>query len=260
MSLRKIINAVARPLGYELVRMKHLGDAYKQQEKLLADREVRTIFDVGANIGQTAEKYRELFPAATIWSFEPFEGAFRELSERMARDGNVRPVNSAVADTVGTRRFYISRASQMNSLLSTAEEGPLHMGGRLADVVDEAEVPVTTLDAFTAEQGIEQIDILKMDIQGGELLALRGADGLLKRRAIDMVYCEVSFVKLYEQQGAFDEVWRHLEGYEYSLYGLYNLSYSKFGFLGFGDALFVSPRFSKGVLREDEGLKPKVGF
>jgi len=245
MTFKSLLNSLARLFGYEFVKLSYKTDAFRQQRKLLEGKPVSTIFDLGANTGQTAANYRRFFPAAAIWSFEPFEDSFKALSAAHQHDAKVKPQRMAISDCSGERGFYISRGSQMNSLLSVSQEGPLHMGGKLAEVVDEVKVPVTTLDEFTTQQQIERIEILKMDIQGGELLALQGADRLLSEARVDLIYCEVLFAPLYEQGAMFDQVWRFVERYGYSLYGLYNLTYNKFGYLGFGDALFLSPRWPK---------------
>src|SRR5262245_5023655 len=56
------------------------SDAYAIQSTLFARSKVNTIFDIGANIGQTTAVYSRLFPKATIYSFEPFPMAFEELA------------------------------------------------------------------------------------------------------------------------------------------------------------------------------------
>lgn len=245
MTFKSIINALSKKFGYEFVKLTYKTDAFRQQRKLLEGMAADTIFDLGANTGQTAAHYRRFFPSATIWSFEPFAESFKTLSEAHRHDARVKPHQLAVSDSSGTRSFFISRGSQMNSLLSVSPDGPLHMGGRLAEVIDEVKVSTVTLDEFTCRNQIDRINILKMDVQGGELLALQGADRLLKESRIDMVYCEVLFALLYERGAMFDQVWRFLERYGYTLYGLYNLTYNKFGYLGFGDAIFISPRLPK---------------
>src|SRR5688572_10979739 len=70
----RAINRVLGAAGVELRRLPpgHHADAFEEQRRLLADRSVHTIFDVGANVGVTATRYAHLFPDATIHCFEPF--------------------------------------------------------------------------------------------------------------------------------------------------------------------------------------------
>jgi FkbM family methyltransferase len=246
MNLRTLLNHLLRPLGYELAKLARKPDALLQQKRILGSKTVRTILDVGANVGQTATRYRKAFPGATIHCFEPFPGSYETLCRTHADDDLVRPHRLAVAESAGERKFFVSRGSEMNSLLPVAAGGDLHMGGPQADVVGEIRVESISLDEFCASEGIDHVDVLKMDIQGGELMALRGATGLLERQAVDIVYPEVLFAELYDEGASFDQVWRFLEQFDYALYGLYDLTPGHNDFLGFGDAIFTSPR----LLRE----------
>jgi len=54
-------------------------DSFCDQLTLVTPAEVRTIFDIGANIGQTSAVYANLFPEAVIYAFEPFPDPFEQL-------------------------------------------------------------------------------------------------------------------------------------------------------------------------------------
>ena len=68
-------------------------------------REEATIFDVGANKGQTAIEYRSNFPTAEIYCFEPFPDSVAELKEQFADDQKIHIVPKAVAQAAGTATF-----------------------------------------------------------------------------------------------------------------------------------------------------------
>ncbi len=61
-----------------------------------------------------------------------------------------------------------------------------------------------------------------MDIQGAELLALRGAGKLLARHAIRLIALEVLFQPLYRNQPTFWDIADHLRSLGYALQGLYD--------------------------------------
>jgi hypothetical protein len=61
-------------------------------------------------------------------------------------------------------------------------------------------VPVTTLDRFAATRGIDRVSLLKIDVEGFEPEVLRGAKGLLRAGAIDLVLFEYS-PRFYLQRG-----------------------------------------------------------
>jgi len=111
------------------------------------------------------------------------------------------------------------------------------------------EVRAITLDDFCAREQIDAVPVLKLDIQGGELMALRGAESLLNRRAVDLIFTEVNFVPLYEGQAFFDDVYQFLKARDYSLYGLYGLAHGTNGMLAWGDAIFIGPDLRRSLDR-----------
>jgi len=63
--------------------------------------DAKTIFDVGANVGQTSKAYRRMFPSVEIWAFEPFQGNF-EVLRRALPDKQFHPALLALSDQVGS--------------------------------------------------------------------------------------------------------------------------------------------------------------
>ena len=247
--LRRRAQAFANSLGYTVQRIHKTPESFREQLRLLRG-EASVIVDGGANEGQTAIRYSELFPRAAVHCFEPTAATFAALERRTSGFRNIHRHQQGLAESTGTRTFNVCRGSQMNSLLPVGPDGPIHMGGPLAEVLTTETVSVVTLDEFCSRSSISSVDILKLDIQGAELLALRGASGLLGANAIKLVYSEVLFAKLYEGQASFDDVWRFLEGFGYRLFRLYNLTAGVDWFHGFGDAIFLSPDMTQAVTNE----------
>jgi len=250
--INRRIGSLARSLGYE-IRRKGQGfheDAFDDQRTLLGGREVRVVLDLGANVGQTAHRYRALFPTATVHSFEPTEETFERLTRSCQADPRIQPHRLAVADATGSRTLFQNSNDTANSLLPTAAGAAEFLPASHMATVQETEVPATTLDDFCAARGIAHVDVLKMDIQGGELLALRGAAGLLAAGAIDLIYTEVNFAPFYEGQASFHDLDRLLGANGYILYALYNLSRGHNGVLSWCDATFIGPQI-RATLRRD---------
>jgi FkbM family methyltransferase len=82
---------VKKALGYQS------WNSDDDQQRLIPD--AKTIFDVGANIGQTAKTYRRLFPSAEIWSFEPFPASYESLCRSLSGPG-FHPVPLALSDQI----------------------------------------------------------------------------------------------------------------------------------------------------------------
>lgn len=200
---------------------------------------VRTLFDVGAHVGDMALGFRKYFGDARIWCFEPFPESFGRLQANTAADGGIRAFPLALAAEKRTATFYGYGKSTANSLLARAE-GAAQWSPPAATVQREAiQVECVTLDAFCREHAVARIDLLKIDAQGAELDVLRGAAGLLASRAIGCILAEVAFVPLYQGQGFFHDVAGLLQDRGYRLFDLFNARYSEAGQIKWADALFV---------------------
>lgn len=251
MEPKLFLKAISQYFGYQIRETRkapslessflHLDSQY-DQKFLLKNREVDLILDIGAHAGETAKSYHRTFPNAKILSFEPFPNAFLELEKNCKSIKQIEPQQLAVADFNGESNFYTSGFSPMNSLLKFASDSQTHYDRAVISEEDKLIVKTVTLDSFCFDRGIKKINICKMDIQGAELLALQGAKQLLKDLAIDLLYLEVSFNKIYESQAWFHDISDFLVKFDYKLFGIYNFYHGKDNFfLAQGDAIFISP-------------------
>jgi FkbM family methyltransferase len=138
--------------------------------------------DVGANVGTWAVPLCDLF--AEVLAFEPDD---RNLSQ-IPRVENLTIVKAAVSDISGQTPFYVRSSSGHNSILPTHPIGGEGMAP--VSVIQELQVPCFTLDD-TCHQGA---DFVKIDIEGGEVLALQGCVDVLKwARTMFVVECHDTF-------------------------------------------------------------------
>jgi len=214
-------------------------DAFRDQQMLLSGTRVQTILDIGAHIGETAVRYSSAFPESTIYSFEPFPESFQELRRRFKGNGLVKPIQLAISNKAGRRKFYVNQASGTNSLLPTVDDVGYWVTPDLVTNIATIEVAVTTIDDFCKQEIIDEIQILKMDIQGGELRALEGATEKLRQGSVSLIYTEILFVPIYEGQALFYEICNFLSGYGYTLFNMYNCCCSRKGQVKWGDAIFI---------------------
>ncbi|MCP5279519.1 MAG: FkbM family methyltransferase [Thiobacillus sp.] len=205
------------------------------------------VFDVGANMGQTASRYRKLLPKAEIYAFEPFPDSIAALRERVAGDDHIHVVPNAVSSESGLETFYVNGLAATNSLLPRPASDRRYYP-RAAETRTSIQVEATSLDEFVETRGLSSVDVLKLDIQGGELKALRGARSLLASGKVTLIYSEIMFVPHYEGAPLFHEIWTHLAGFGYSLFDVYDLHRAGNGQLRYGDALFVSDFARKHVI------------
>ncbi len=160
------------------------------------------VVDVGANPIDGDPPYKQMLDdgLCTVTGFEPQSDALAKLRRRQG------PLETYLPYAVGdgrTHRLMITRASGMTSLLRPDGKRLALFDGftEAGAVIDELDVATHRLDDI-AEIG--ELDLLKIDIQGGELMALTNGRRTLEDAVA--VQTEVSFVPLYEHQPVFGEV------------------------------------------------------
>ncbi|MHC4118273.1 MAG: FkbM family methyltransferase [Planctomycetota bacterium] len=217
----------------------NLQDAFLVQKLLLGDTGRLTIFDVGAYVGKVAMIYRDMFPEAVIRCFEPFPDSFEQLN-RIADGEFIRPYQIALCEAEGKANLQIDSDNSCNSLLPrpTVE---VKYYPQNSQNIGHIEVKTQSLDAFCDKEGIAEIDILKLDVEGAELKVLRGASERLKSERIGLIYAEVMFVPHYGGGCLFHEVSGFLSQHGYTLLNLYDLRRAQNGQLRWGNAIFLSP-------------------
>ncbi len=241
-------------LGLELRRTRPAlgsfpGDAYNAQKEFM-DRLAVTepmIFDVGAHKGETVKRYKDLFPDSSIYCFEPFPANAKILQSKYSADPSIHAFEKAVSDKVGSRTFHINENDATNSLLPRTKSGRRYFSKAAAEKTIQ-DVETTTIDEVVKLNSINNIDILKFDIQGGELMALQGANDSLQQQKISIIYTEALFVPHYESNPLLRELWNHLEQYDYTLFDIYDMYRATNGQLRFADAIFISKETRSKVL------------
>ena len=201
---------------------------------------VRTVFELGARDGTTTAVFGERFPAARIFAFESNPATLPRCRRAVAGLKNVRLIERAVCDRNGDVAFYPINPEQTITTWRDGNPGAssqFKASGKYPVeryVQDEITVPATTLESFIEQNDVPPADLLWMDIQGAELLALKGMGKYLER--VRMIHTEVEFLEIYQHQPLFKEVKRYLNAQGFRLIEFTNLEpYS-------GDAVFINVR------------------
>jgi len=170
------------------------------------------IVEAGAHGGGDTVRLARTWPRGHVHAFEPVPALFQRMSARVRNRRNVSCYPLALSDSVGTAEIYVSSGA------SDASSSLLRPTGHLAehpqiDFKQVVKVLVTTLDAWAHEQAIGTVDFLWLDLQGGELAALRGASTLLS--AVRVVYSEVSLKPMYQGGPLYPEFreWMAAQGF-----------------------------------------------
>lgn len=239
--VKKQAKKVLKRLGYNAYPV--VDRAFDTKKDLFKGKEVRTIFDLGALGGGEAKRYLNKFPEGTVYSFEPMEKGYSDLVEMFKNESRVKPQQYAVSNTNGTSKFFINKKSDTSSLLpSNSELSAANKSNLSTDEVTE--IPTITIDSFCEEHSISEIDILKMDIQGGELMALKGASEMLKKTRL--IYTEIFFKPYYENQPLFGDINGLLCNSGFKFHSFHNMGISgQSGEMLWADAIFISPELEK---------------
>jgi len=155
---------------------------------------VTTIFDVGANVGETSLTLHERFPHARVVAFEPHAATYERLRGNVEGEGIV-PSNLALGSASRSAELFVYRFSTLNSLI---EDAPYAV--RFGETATPEAVTVSTLDEFCSENEIVTIDLLKIDTEGTDLDVLRGGERMLREGRIRFVVTE--FNDLLDPRGA----------------------------------------------------------
>jgi FkbM family methyltransferase len=214
-------------------------DRQKEMMRRIGISSAPCIFDVGANIGQSIEGYRSLFPDARMASFEPLPDCFATMRERFGATAGVTLNNLALADTPGKRSFHVTKCRTASSLLppDTGVQKKSAKGNYDYELI---EVQADTLDRYCDAHKIDTIDILKIDVQGAETQVLRGAQAILQAGRVRMLYMEVIFADNYQGQCDLQSITALLSTHRYLLWDVRPFLFTKAGRLWTANAVFVS--------------------
>lgn len=207
------------------------------KEKIGID--LKIMFDVGANAGQTALRFTKHFPEAEIHSFEPVSSTFRKLSAATSNNKKIQCYQLALSDkeeSVSIKVFEDDQHSVLNSLRTDLQNDSA--GSKIETIHTD------TLDHFIGEKEINSIDLLKIDTEGYEMPVLNGASGAFQNNRIKLVYLEVGFYEENNRNSYFVEVLNKLAQYQFSLFGLYEVRHHDIvNNQHFGNALFVHKKY-----------------
>mgnify|MGYP000191615289 CR=1 FL=1 len=152
---------------------------------------IKTIFDVGANVGN----YTQLFAdkQCQIYCFEPHPNNYPSLQNRYKDYSNINTFNIGISNTQTTAKIYdyednfgSPHASIFQEVITTVH----------ANKARSADIKLDTLDNILAAESVSHIDLLKLDIEGNELSALQGAKSALAKNTIDIIQIEFTVINI----------------------------------------------------------------
>lgn len=173
--------------GLEVMRRLPFGvNKFADIRSVWPHLEMRTILDIGANVGQSALEFRKNWPLAQIHCCEPIAAIHMKLLNRVKS-----PLTRCHHLAIGAKReksiMYVPDEATRSDISSLHGGHPALVGR----AVHEELVEVITLDHLLEQEKIGRADYLKIDTEGHDMLVLEGAKDLFRARRIGIVEVEV---------------------------------------------------------------------
>lgn len=139
----------------------------------LAAFDIRTVVDVGANVGRWSTSAMQAFPNARVHAFEIAPKTAEKAAANFAAGGYAQRATLhtiGLSDAPGTMdMWYFPGADELTCA------APRHHEHESVHFVAN----VGTLDDFCREHGVDRIDLLKVDVEGNEFRVFRGGSSML---------------------------------------------------------------------------------
>ncbi len=156
--------------GYNNFQNNYLSGESFFIENILAPSNPKLCFDIGANIGAYTKEILEKTQASVV-SFEPMPTAFEMLKKNVADfEGRIVVENKGVGARSETLTIHYNPNALAHASFSEDVKNVSYVSNEM-----KAEVPVTTLDEYCAENSITEVDFIKIDTEGFEAEVFEGA-------------------------------------------------------------------------------------
>jgi FkbM family methyltransferase len=158
------------------------ANTFNQIERLLKSVSNPVIIDCGANVGLYSINLAKYFPKASIHAFEPLAFNYEILNRNIRLNGfkSIRSNKNGVGDKKGT--FEIKFGNKKSGASIYVDE---------YNTAGTEEIEIVTIDDYCFDQKISSINLMKIDVEGGELKVLKGAFETLKKSPDCTVVVEV---------------------------------------------------------------------
>jgi FkbM family methyltransferase len=182
------------------------------------------LIDVGAHRGESIEAFRTLFPFGKVMAIEANPHLAQELSASYQGVHDISIRNAAVSKESGTTQFFLNQSTQTSSIYEVNRDSrdSIAIATGSADSLGEINraisVDAITLDSLVKTEEIEQIDVLKIDVQGAEVDVLEGARNAL--RVTSVLKLEIALFDFYTHRSSFYAIEEFTRDADLSLYAL----------------------------------------
>jgi FkbM family methyltransferase len=248
--MKKIVKGLVELLGYEISRKQPAYSTEAVLRNTFGDGRSLLVFDVGAHHGEAARRYVRIFRNCRVFSFEPSPESFTELLS--VNSDQITAFDFGFSDRDGTATFHTNKTTATSSMFSLAEDAQSSWGVQGLQTQQIIQCHFRSLDSFVAEKNIEQIDLLKLDVQGAEFKVLDGAQDTLGCGRVSVIQIELINQLTYVGQKSVGYYLNRLESLGFKLHALTEPMFGSSGQLLQVDAILRHSSFgdtSRGGLR-----------
>jgi FkbM family methyltransferase len=205
------IRKILQKTGFDFHRYRSSPD----RSRLWRSLGIRTVLDIGANVGQFSKEIRRLLPEAKIYSFEPLKECFDKLNSLMLNDKNFKSFNFALGDKNEGIVMNKSAYSPSSSILEMSEVHKSLFPHTKEHIAER--IMVKKLDEVAKDLNLDKEILIKVDVQGFEDRVIKGGEKTF--REAKAVIIEVSFAELYSDQPSFDDLYQKLRELDFEYCG-----------------------------------------
>ena len=216
-----------------------LNNPYEVIGRVLRGQRVTAIIDAGASNGRISERLLREFPDANVYAFEPSPLYVDVLEQYAKEEPRFHPQFLALSDREEITDLHITESPGNTSLFVPAE-GFKEIDPDGAGIKSVEKVQAVTIDRWAKRNAIHAVEVMKFDIQAGELKALRGAVETLKTSTL-LVYTEIWFNSVYNNGAIYSQIDLFLRELGFVLYDIFKPRYSSNGLITWANAMFVHP-------------------
>jgi len=209
--MTKRIKKICNTLGFNITRFNKVVESKKYN--WLKELDIRTVIDVGANVGQSALKFHTILPDSFIYCFEPIKKCYEKLEENLKPLQNHKSFRLALGSKKEKSIIHLNEFDPSSSILRMTDNH--RKAFPFANNTIEETIEIDTLDNIFHNKELVKNILLKIDVQGFEKEVLLGGKDIIKD--ITLIIIEISFLELYEGSTNFSVVYKMLNqaGFEY---------------------------------------------
>ena len=235
--IKNIINKIINFFGFKLIgnkkTVKHndFDSIIKFILEKIEKKNKFVFFDVGANTGQSIDRFLAYNYQKLIHSFEPTPELFKTLETKYAKrisKGQIFINKFGLGNSNSEKDFYSFKYNQINSFVPIEKDSKFERSRKIATNESSSEfekkikAKVSTLDIYCKKNKISEIDLMKIDTQGFEPEVLDGSFEMLSNQKIKILEIELILGFAYEKKISFFDLENKLQPHGYKLVSISN--------------------------------------